>query len=54
MIKIVCKHCGSDNVMRDAWATWNVELQEWELLNVYDNAYCNECDGETSLKEVEI
>jgi hypothetical protein len=53
-IKIVCSNCGSEDVRRDADASWNEETQEWELLCVYDNATCEDCEGETSLKEIEI
>lgn len=53
-IKMVCAYCGSDRVMRDAWAEWDVERQEWVLLTVFDYAHCEDCGGETSLSEVEI
>ena len=53
-IDIVCSVCRSTDVARDAWAHWNKDTQEWELGNVFDNAYCFTCDGETSLDEVRI
>lgn len=52
-IQIICSTCGSTNVMRDAWATWDVAAQEWTLGSVFDQGYCDECDGEQSLDEVE-
>jgi hypothetical protein len=51
--KWVCSHCGSENVLLDAWAAWNIETQSWELANVFDAAFCEDCDGETHLKVVE-
>ncbi len=51
-MKMVCATCGSDNVRRDADATWNVELQQWELCAVYDNATCEKCGGETVIAEI--
>jgi hypothetical protein len=51
-INMVCSHCRSDQVVRDAWAEWNPETQQWELRNVFDVVYCEVCDGETTLKEV--
>lgn len=51
---MVCSHCQSPNVRRDAYAAWNTEAQTWELATVYDAAYCTDCDGETSLEEIEI
>lgn len=52
-IKIVCSECGSENVVRDATAAWDVELQDWTLCAVQDAGYCNECDvGEVTLLEI--
>lgn len=53
-IAIVCSHCGSYSVMRDAWAVWDTENQEWELANVFDQGYCEDCGGEATLQEEEI
>jgi hypothetical protein len=53
-IKIVCSHCGSDDVRRDADAVWSNEAQEWELCAVYDHGTCEQCGGEASLDEVEL
>ena len=52
--KFVCSSCGSENVRRDAWATWDVETQSWELATVFDAGFCDDCDGEASLTEIEI
>jgi hypothetical protein len=52
-IQIICSNCGSTNVMRDAWATWCVEKQDRELGSVFDQGYCDKCEGEASLDEVE-
>lgn len=53
-IRIVCKHCGSDDVRRDAWADWNPDTQQWELGEVFDYGHCNHCDDESSLVEIPI
>lgn len=53
-IKMVCKTCGSDDVVRDAWAYWSTTVQDWVLENVFDFAYCKQCDGETNIIEKEI
>jgi hypothetical protein len=46
-VKMVCEICGSDDVLADAYAEWNVETQEWELQNTFDKgSWCNACDGE--------
>ena len=53
-VKMVCGTCGGENVMRDAWAVWDVATQQWELGNVFDHAHCDDCDGETRVKEVTL
>ncbi len=53
-ITIHCRTCGSDDVRRDASVEWNVELQTWEIVTVYDNADCEVCGSETTLVEREI
>ena len=52
-MKVVCKSCGSSNVMRDAWAVWDEENQCWELGSIFDDAFCGDCDGETQLIELD-
>lgn len=51
---MVCKHCGSQEVRRDAWAAWNPEKEEWELYNYFDAAFCEDCDTETTIEEKEV
>lgn len=53
-IRVVCRACGGEHVRRDADAIWNVEKQQWELGEVYYNATCDDCGGETSLAGVRI
>jgi hypothetical protein len=36
-----CGSCGSDKVVRDAWAAWNADAQEWELQEVFDYQGCS-------------
>lgn len=53
MLRMKCSHCGSEQVLLDAWAEWDVQQQEWVLQNVFQQAYCETCDGETTINEVE-
>jgi hypothetical protein len=53
-IKFVCSRCKSDDVCRDAWARWDEAAQQWQLSGVYDHGFCNVCDGESHLDEVEL
>ena len=51
-IRIVCASCGSDEVMRDAWAVWDDVKQDWVLGAVFDAGFCEKCEGEATLNEV--
>lgn len=48
-----CKDCGSLDIVRDAFADWDVEEQEWVLSSVYDYMCCRDC-GEESIEEVVV
>jgi len=50
--RVTCCTCGGENVLIDAWAAWSFEKQEWELQNTFQQAYCEDCDGETSWEGV--
>ena len=50
----ICAKCKSHDVVRDAWVEWDIEEQQWVLQNWFDAAYCNDCDKECSLEEIEI
>jgi hypothetical protein len=44
----VCSECGSPDVAADAWVSVNTD----EVLATFDNFFCPDCDGETSLRKV--
>ena len=46
----ICATCGSERVVRHAWACWNREAGLWELEQVLDDAYCHQCNAETKLQ----
>ena len=50
--KYICKTCKGENVNLDAFTTWNTENQCWELAATFDNAFCDDCGGETTLEEI--
>jgi formylmethanofuran dehydrogenase subunit E len=46
--------CDADAVQRDAFATWSVQDQAWELGSTYDQMSCAECGEQfNEAKEVE-
>ncbi|MEL6467544.1 MAG: DUF3768 domain-containing protein [Pseudomonadota bacterium] len=44
-----CQTCGSERVVKDAWACWNPDRGMWELEHVFDHEHCHQCEGETKL-----
>lgn len=46
----VCGTCGGGDLVRDAWASWDPELQCWTLGAVFDNVTCHACGTETEIK----
>lgn len=46
-----CGICGSENVMRDAWAEWDATSQAWFLGSVFDAAFCNDCEADATIAE---
>lgn len=44
-----CDTCSSERVVKDAWACFNPDSGLWELENVFDHAYCQQCEAETTL-----
>lgn len=44
-----CATCGSERVVRDAWASWNPETGLWEIAEVFDAEFCRACECKTTL-----
>lgn len=44
-----CATCGSERVVKDAWACWNPAAGLWELETTFDHEHCHQCEGETRL-----
>jgi hypothetical protein len=51
--KPICTRCGSDDILADAWAEWDVEAQQWVLRTTFDDKHCEACEGECRIKWVE-
>ncbi|HEU0198544.1 MAG TPA: hypothetical protein VFQ88_15200 [Nevskiaceae bacterium] len=50
----VCGTCGRPDVTSDANARWNADANQWEVSSVMDDSFCEHCDGETSIAEVQM
>jgi hypothetical protein len=44
-----CRTCGSDEVLRDAWARWDQVIGDWVVTALFDHAWCEACDAETKI-----
>lgn len=53
-IKHICATCKSDDVVLDAWAEWDVMIQDWVLRSVFDDAFCCSCEQACDLEEIDI
>lgn len=53
-VAIVCSTCGSENILVDAWAEWDVESQSWVVAETFKTAVCGACNGECSVSEKEL
>lgn len=43
IIKLLCPHCLSDDIARDAAATWDVDRGEWVMAGTHDDMTCQQC-----------
>jgi len=53
-VRMVCAYCGSEDVHRDGPAEWDVDNQEWKLIDCYDGSSCNACGSEDCINEESI
>ena len=54
-VRMVCSECGSENVVVDAYASWNFDTQEWEVASTHDKgSYCEDCDDEVYIDSKEV
>lgn len=49
---IRCTTCHGDEILRDAWACWSFERQEWELSQIFDHAYCETCESDCMIESI--
>jgi len=52
MIIKKCRVCGSEDLLFDAYATWNKEEEKYELEQVYYEVWCCKCEKLTVVKEI--
>jgi len=45
-VKPCCPRCGSDDIIRDATARWDIQNQCWMLSGTFDYETCGRCEAE--------
>lgn len=50
---IQCTHCCSENIWADANASFDYHTQEWVLGEIMPDYFCEQCDGECAVKDVD-
>lgn len=48
---MICAACGSPDVAREAWATWDVAHQRWVLGELFDHVFCHGCHRRVTIEE---
>lgn len=48
---IVCETCGSSDVRRDSFVSWDLAAQEWVAAEILDDGYCCTCEARRHLVE---
>ena len=52
---MICAKCGGQNVLADAYCSWSVEEQQWEIASTFEKgAVCEDCDGPCWIEEREL
>jgi hypothetical protein len=48
--KLVCSECGTDDILMDAYARWDVETQQFELNSTHEETSCQneDCDAQVN------
>jgi hypothetical protein len=45
--KPCCASCSSVDILRHAYACWDVDIQQWVLHSCYDAYRCEDCSAES-------
>ena len=46
----VCTICGSERIVRDAWASWQTDTQDWVLEEIFDHIFCITCEHDAQIE----
>jgi ribosomal protein L37AE/L43A len=54
MKTIICNNCKSDGILRDAWAVWDRDAQDWVLMKKMNTYVCTNCGRDAEPVEREV
>lgn len=50
--QIVCTNCGKKEIDVDGLLRWNYEEQDWELIDVFNTGFCQNCSINSTHMEI--
>ena len=50
----VCRECGSNDIHFEGCIEWDIKGQQYYISDIFDYVYCNHCDDDTDVRDVEI
>ena len=48
-----CKECGN-TILFDAWVMWNPQLKDYEIMNVTEDCFCENCELNPEIEEIQV
>jgi len=48
-----CSRCGTQYVNRYACANWDAYRQQWVMVSLLDQAYCQHCDADVEMRDID-
>lgn len=52
--KKVCSDCGSNDIHFEGAIEWDNNTQQYYIADLFDYVYCNSCDADTDVRDIEI
>ena len=52
--KPVCEHCHGDEITFDATAYWDAQHQEFQYDILFDEVYCQNCEGKQRVEWIPL
>lgn len=50
---LACASCGERDIVRDAWLIYDQSQQDWIIHSIFDQYYCQQCEGTDTITKVD-